>query len=371
MKRQYELLRTASPEDDRIPSAAESVMDILKSTDLGGMMQGVVPSMEQTETSEESPPDPENLASELAMDEPAAPAFAMDEDAFMEDQDESIARAMSLLEEDEPEDSNLLPQRDELDFSSLKQDVEKLGGGSFENDGESESFEPELLDKNFDFDALRQTLASGDSEPETLEPDAIETKEPQYMEERESLFDTLPPPKEGEDESEINELETEESESVEEDEIEVKEDETETEESELKSESDAPVAEKPKKKNFTFVSRNQSNSKSKSVEEPVPEEEIPVEEEPEPALEAPAKITKELFEELTAIETVPEELIDSHLCDSGNGQYVEVADSLNTVPKELLLNFSVEPPTANEQYTDVAETLIILPTKKKPKPREE
>ena len=101
------------------------------------------------------------------------------------------------------------------------------------------------------------------------------------------------------------------------------------------------------------------------------EETEPAEETPEDNTEPVAvekKITEKTFEEFSIFESVPENLLDAHLCMEQEPlpeEMVGVHDLLAVVPDALLNQFEVEPQIGAENFVQTEDAVITLRKKAK------
>ena len=84
--------------------------------------------------------------------------------------------------------------------------------------------------------------------------------------------------------------------------------------------------------------------------------EKPVEEVPK---ETPPKITKSTFENIPVYGSVPEELLETHLC-LDQELPPEVHDSFAAVPDGLFNRFEVDSPPGSEQFVQTRDTAIAI-----------
>ena len=101
--------------------------------------------------------------------------------------------------------------------------------------------------------------------------------------------------------------------------------------------------------------------------EPVAEDVEPAVEDAEP-VDVEKKVTEKTFEEFSIFESVPENLLDAHLCMEQEPlpeEMVGVHDLLAVVPDALLNQFEVEPQIGAENFVQTEDAVITLKKKAK------
>ena len=336
LKREYEHLASA----DDSSTASENVLDILKSS---GVAQDILsaekPKEELNQTpaeenksgeasKEESVPLPQEQIIEPSPEPPppsAEPALevspenaeqkdAVQNDAvqnddgnpLLQEQNGLVDEAMGTLEPSLHTETDALSEMEllkatnaSLYFGSTDQKTseEELGQTTSEKIEPAESIEKpeaeEILDKDFDFDALKNILA--ESKEET-----VEKAEAEELLGKDFDFDTL------------------------------------------KNLLDEP--------------------KEETVEKPAEE----LNKEPIP------KITKSTFENIPVYESVPEELLETHLCvdeefssDAAHSDALEIRDSFAVVPESLLDRIEIDSSPGAENFVQSHDVAITILGRKK------